>query len=436
MQRMHTKYGSKLSTLLLGGLAALVVVSIILFPDRAFQSSLEGLTIWWKLVFPALLPFFILTELFIGFGVLQGFGVLLEPIMRKLFRLPGVSGWALASGLIVGFPSGARITASLREKGLLSRKETERLTALSHLCSPLFLVMVVGVGFLHSARLGVILAIVHYVAAILTGVLTRFKPDKGREDTPAAPGGQPQSEADRLPAKKLQAASIWLRALYTMRNAHLHDGRAFGKLLGDSVITSVQSLMLIGGYMMIFSVLISVIGTIHLTDTLSLVTDRLLGFMNLTTDTAPQWIKGILEIHLGAYAFSQTEDLPLLPQLSLLSAFLGWGGLSVHAQVASMHQKTDARYIPFFVARIVHALVAFALTIVLWKPLSFLLKNDQPSFLWLDTSAGGKTAPAFPMNGGTAWGLWGPVSSQLFLFLGAMLIISLLIQSFSRRNQS
>ncbi|MFC5448296.1 nucleoside recognition domain-containing protein [Paenibacillus aestuarii] len=434
MQRMHTKYGSKLSTLLLGGLAALVVVSIILFPDRAFQSSLEGLTIWWKLVFPALLPFFILTELFIGFGVLQGLGVLLEPIMRKLFRLPGVSGWALASGLIVGFPSGARITASLREKRLLSRLETERLTALTHLCSPLFLIMVVGVGFLHSARLGAILAIVHYVAAILTGLLTRHKTDKSREDAPAAPGEQPESEADRLPLK-LQTASIWLRALYTMRNAHLHDGRTFGKLLGDSVITSVQALMLIGGYMMIFSVLINVISIIHLTHTLSFVTDYLLSFMNLTTDTAPQWIKGILEIHLGAYAFSQIEDLPLLPQLSLLSAFLGWGGLSAHAQVAGLHQKTDARYVAFFVARIVHALLAFALTIVLWKPLSFLLRNDQPSFLWLDTSGSGKTARAFPLNGEAAWGLWGPVTSQLLLLLSAMLIVSLLIQAFGRRKQ-
>ena len=64
-----------------GALAGLVVVSIILFPDKAFQSSLEGLTIWWKLVFPALMPFLIMTELLIGFGVIQGTGVLLEPLM-------------------------------------------------------------------------------------------------------------------------------------------------------------------------------------------------------------------------------------------------------------------------------------------------------------------------------------------------------------------
>ncbi len=173
MQPKNVRSNSKLTTLVLGSLAALVVVSIILFPDKAFQSSLEGLTIWWKLVFPALMPFLIMTELLIGFGVIQGIGILLEPLMRIVFRLPGVSGWALASGLIVGFPTGAKITATLREKNLISQTETERLTALSHLCSPLFLIMVVGVGFLHSAKLGFILAVVHYVSAILTGFLMR-----------------------------------------------------------------------------------------------------------------------------------------------------------------------------------------------------------------------------------------------------------------------
>lgn len=115
----NARFHAKFTTLVLGALAGLVVISVILFPDKAFQSSLEGLTIWWKLVFPALMPFLIMTELLIGFGVIQGTGVLLEPLMRVIFRLPGVSGWALASGFVVGFPAGARITASLREKTFL-----------------------------------------------------------------------------------------------------------------------------------------------------------------------------------------------------------------------------------------------------------------------------------------------------------------------------
>ncbi|NEW05502.1 sporulation protein [Paenibacillus sp. SYP-B3998] len=428
MQRMHSKSGSTLTTLLLGALAALVVVSIILFPDLAFQSSLEGLTIWWKLVFPALLPFFIMTELLIGFGVIQGAGTLFEPLMRILFRLPGVSGWALASGLIVGFPTGAKITASLREKGLITRIETERLTALSHLCSPIFIIMVVGVGFLHNAQLGILLTIIHYTSALLTGFLMRnSKENRGITQS------SPELSASIQSTKKPVSTSIWKRALTTMREAYLHDGRAFGKLLGDSVTSSVQTLMLIGGYMMIFSVLINVVNIVHLTQSISFVTGSLLGFLNITTDTAPQWIKGVFEIHLGAYAFSQIEDFPLLPQMALIGAFLGWGGLSTHAQVASFHQKTDARYVSFLLARALHAGLAFVLTVFLWKPLVWLLKDAEPSFLWLDSAVSEHQATTFPLNGETAWGLLGPMLSQLMLLLIVMLMASVSIQIIRNR---
>ena len=46
-----------LKSFLLGGGALFLVVSLVLYPETAFNSSLEGLQIWWEVVFPALLPF-------------------------------------------------------------------------------------------------------------------------------------------------------------------------------------------------------------------------------------------------------------------------------------------------------------------------------------------------------------------------------------------
>ncbi|MEW9697765.1 nucleoside recognition domain-containing protein [Paenibacillus sp. SI8] len=419
---------SKLTTLLLGSLAALVVVCIILYPEQAFQSSLEGLSIWWKLVFPALMPFFIITELFIGFGVIQGAGTLLEPLMRTIFRLPGVGGWALASGLIVGFPTGAKITANLREKGLINRIETERITALSHLCSPIFIITVVGVGFLHNANLGVLLAIIHYTSALLTGFLMRNKKDR---PIPLEPFDQPTvSRAVNIHAP----ASIWKRTLQTMKASYLHDGRAFGKLLGDSVISSVQALMLIGGYMMIFSVLINVINIVQLTEGFRHIAHNLLGFMNLAGDSSPHIVKGLLEIHLGSYAFSQDQDIPLLLQMALIGAFLGWGGLSSHAQVAGFHQKTDARYVSFLLARALHAGLAFLLTALLWKPLLWLLKDSEPSFLWLDSATIGNSLSLFPLNGESAWSLNSSMLPQFVLVLIVMIVASLSIRAYRNKK--
>ncbi|KRE83228.1 hypothetical protein ASG89_14020 [Paenibacillus sp. Soil766] len=418
----NARFHAKFTTLVLGALAGLVVISVILFPDKAFQSSLEGLTIWWKLVFPALMPFLIMTELLIGFGVIQGTGVLLEPLMRIIFRLPGVSGWALASGFVVGFPAGARITASLREKNLLTRTETERLTALSHLCSPIFLIMVIGIGFLHNAKLGILLAIIHYISAFATGFLMRHRKQA------IAP-----FEANLQVTKPKKTISLGRSALIAMRQAYWEDGRTFGKLLGDAVTSAVHTLMLIGGYMMIFSVLINVISITHFADILRPVTQIVLSFMGIFTDTTPQWIKGLMEIHLGAYAFSQAKDLSLLPQMALLSAFLGWGGLSAHAQVAGFHQMTDARYTFFLQSRALHAVLALFTTILLWKPLQLLVLDTEPSFLRLDLASSSAAAAPFPLNGETAWGLWGPMLMQFLFIFTLMLLISVGLRLFQRK---
>lgn len=427
MQPDAVKSGSRSVTLLLGSLAAVLVLVIIFFPDLAFQSSLEGLTIWWKLVFPALMPFFILSELLIGFGVIHGIGILLEPLMRLIFRLPGVSGWALSSGFIVGFPTGAKITAVLREKGLLSRLEAQRLSAVSHLCSPLFLLTVVGVGFLHNARLGLLLAIIHYISALAAGLILALK---DRRD----PEAGARRESDKQPANA--SDPIGKRALDAMRTAYLEDGRTFGKLLGDSVISSVQTLMLIGGYMMIFSVIINVVTIARLTDVIRLVTAVLPDSLQIGTDLAPQWVKGLFEIHLGAYAFSQGQDIPLLWQMSLLSGFLAWGGLSAHAQVAGLQQKTDVRYGSFLLSRLLHAALAFLCTFMLWKPLGLLLRDVEPSFLWLDKIASPERTNQLPFINGSPWSYWLPLLSQVTLLISVMILVSLFIQSIKSQRSN
>ncbi len=240
---------------------------IILFPDAAFRSSLEGLSIWWNFVFPALLPFLILSELCIGFGLVHGLGALMEPLMRLLFGIPGIGGWALAMGFTAGQPSGAAVTAQLQKQRLLTHKEAEKLLGVSHLSSPVLMVTVIGTGFLHNPKLGVILALVHYLSAFLTGLLWRGKPGSRVEET-----------------NRTAQGSLVARSLTAMKEAQLKDGRSFGRLLGDSVTSSIQSLMLIGGYMIMFSVLLHVI--------------RLTGIAR-HFPLAERLMSGMLEVHLA-----------------------------------------------------------------------------------------------------------------------------------------
>jgi hypothetical protein len=55
--------------------------------------------------------------------------------------------------------------------------------------------------------------------------------------------------------------------------------------------------------------------------------------------------------------------------VGVLAALLGWGGLSVFAQVASFSSTTDLRFSPFVLGRVMHAIFAFILSQIF---LSFL----------------------------------------------------------------
>jgi sporulation integral membrane protein YlbJ len=353
-------------TLLLGLMAAFLVVCIILFPDQAFAASLQGLDIWWKIIFPALLPFLILSEILIAYGVLHFLGVWLAPLMRFLFRLPGVCGPVMAIGYTVGYPSGAQLTNQLREKNTISRNEGELLLALSHAASPIFILNVIAVGFFQNAQLGIIMIIIQLISIMIMGIMMRLFL---REDT--------KISIDRNNNQiTLNPVGLFERSISAMYSAHSEDGRTFGKLLGDAVSSSIQTLMLIGGFIMIFSVILQIMKITQITQVLYV------AFHSIIPEAmALPLFKGIFELHLGSFGISKVDAVPAIWQIAMIGSLLAWSGLAMHAQVKSITHHSDLRYSTFLIARLLQAVLAIWLSFWLWAPLTQLLSKVQPSFL-------------------------------------------------------
>lgn len=88
-----------LRTLILSSSAFMLVIAVVASPKEAFDASIQGLDIWWKIVFPAMLPFLMLSQMLTAFGFTHAIGVMLEPLMQRVFKLPGHAGFALAVGM-------------------------------------------------------------------------------------------------------------------------------------------------------------------------------------------------------------------------------------------------------------------------------------------------------------------------------------------------
>lgn len=346
------------STTLVAALFAALFGLMLIYPGEGWKAAMEGVSIWWDILFPALFPFFVISELMLGFGIVHFFGTLLDPLMRPLFRVPGIGGFVLAMGFASGYPVGARLTSQLWDQRLVTRDEGERLVAFTTSSDPIFLIGAVSVGFFHDVSLAVILGVAHYGASLVIGFLMRFH------------GSRQSFVAPLQPLKGKAGPGLTWRALAAMHQARIRDGRAFGIMLTDAVQSSLRLILVVGGLVVFFCVILEMMSITHVMSRLADAIAWLLRGVGLPRELAQPFINGLAEVTLGARSAADAGAHVLLPHKVAAAAFiLSWGGLCVHAQIVSLLNRTNLRYGPFVASRAIHAILATLLVYMLWTPL-------------------------------------------------------------------
>lgn len=338
----------KISALVWAASAVVLTLSLVLYPKVALEAAKEGMDLFWNVVFPSLLPFFILSEIMLGLGVVHFIGILFTPLMRPLFNVPGEGAFVLSMGLAAGYPMDAVITGRFRRTGMCTRIEGERMLAFSNTADPLFIFGAVAVGMFGSPALGATMALAHYLGALVVGLTFRFYGLRDQERTP---------EPERR-------GNILGRAVEALVNARREDGRSFGQMLGDAVNDSVKTLLMICGFIMLFATMVKLIDVVGLYPLVASPFQLLFRLVGVEPSLVKATVTGLFEIDLGTLAASKAAA-PLVQQLAVAGAIIAWSGLSVHGQVASVLMGTDIRMLPYVLARVLHAVLAFIFTLML-----------------------------------------------------------------------
>lgn len=347
------KSTSKIKTTLFACITIFICFSLIVFPTASLQAALKGIAMWSEVVFPSLFPFFVITELMIGFGIVGFVGYLLDPLMRPLFRVPGEGGFVLAMGVASGFPAGAKFTARLRQENKLTAIEAERLVSFSNSSNPLFMSGAVAVGFFHNASLALILMASHYLGNLSVGFIMRYHSSKKEKK-------HKQLSNSSMPSFK--------KAFAIMHETRMKDDRPLGKLLGDAVQSAIQTLLMVGGFIIFFSVLNEVLTLAHFSELAASFLGIFLAILHIPVELSEALFSGMFEITLGSRLASEA-NASLFFQVMITSFILAFNGFSVHAQVASILAQAKIRFQPFFFARFLHGLFAMFFTFLLWNPL-------------------------------------------------------------------
>ena len=313
----------------------LFIIGLILFSNNNLVAAQDGLALWATKVVPSLFPFFVATELLCQTNFTYILGKLFNKFMKPIFNVPGESSAAIILGTISGYPIGAKIVCNLKEQKVISKIEAERLIAYTNNSGPLFILGTIGIALFNDKKIGFILLISHILASIAVGYVFSFW-------------------------KKDKFDINYREAKFNSKLAPVKVSD-IGEILGNSIKKSISSILAIGGFIVLFSVILSILETSGI---LNIIASFLYTF-GIPKEISTSVITGIIEltngVNLSTSLYSQLPDFSLL----LTSFLLGFGGISVLLQVYSIIIKQKISIKPYFYGKLLQGLFATLFTFIL-----------------------------------------------------------------------
>ncbi len=118
----------------------LFFTAMLIFPKETFQGASSGVLLWFHTVLPTLLPFLIISNLLIHTGAINLISRLLAPILCRFFRVSPYGAFVILIGFLCGCPMGSKVTADLLKKEAICEKEARYLLSFCNNTSPMFIV--------------------------------------------------------------------------------------------------------------------------------------------------------------------------------------------------------------------------------------------------------------------------------------------------------
>lgn len=329
---------------ILPAIFCLFTLCLIIFSKSNLVAAKEGLLLFTNTIIPSLLPFFIATELLSCTNVVSKLGKLLNPIMRPIFNIPGIGSFALLMGIISGYPTGAKIVVNLLNDNLCTKEEAERMLAFTNNSGPLFILGTVGITLFGNSTIGFLLLFTHILASISVGILFRFwKKNNSYKTNYLKNTSNIKSNLNNN--KKNNKEEVNFSNL--------------GDILGKSIHSSIKTVVIIGGFVVLFSVVLSILKNSNIISILAHILYPILrcfGIDNINFSFSI--ISGLLELTNGVSQVTSIACKEISINIIMCAFLLGFGGISILLQVWSIISKSNISIKPYFIGKLLHGILA------------------------------------------------------------------------------
>ncbi len=119
-------------------LALYLTYLLLRCPVQALHYASTGLLLWFQKMIPTLLPFMILSGIMIRMNLTERFVRFFHPLFHKIWGTSPNGSYVILTGMLCGFPMGARVIGQLCQAGKLSEKEGAFLLAFCNNIGPVY----------------------------------------------------------------------------------------------------------------------------------------------------------------------------------------------------------------------------------------------------------------------------------------------------------
>lgn len=284
-------------------------------PTEALAGSKTGLLLWFHTIIPTLLPFMIISDLIIKLDMVSYITYFITPVFRKIFPVSPAGSYVIIAGFLCGYPMGAKVTADLVENRKITIAEGQYLLSFCNNVSPVFLMNYVVYDSMKNPGLLIPVLVIIYGSSMFWGLLYG-KIKKNVISFSNITGGLSYIEKKETPEFQLDF-----------------------KILDASIINSFQTIVKLGGYIILFAIISRMI--------LYVFTDNIL---------IKSILVGATEITNGIYVISK-NPIPEKIKFILILCFTSFGGLSSVAQTESLIKTSGLSIKKYFFAKICNGLI-------------------------------------------------------------------------------
>lgn len=293
-----------------------LMILFILFGNSYIPETKNALELFLNTVFPTMFPFYVLSSIIVSN---KSITVLTRPLKKvtKLYNLPTETFVAIITGLLCGFPVGAKVTCDLLKNNYISQKEAAILAAFTNNASPIFLISIVGRIYLKNELAGLIIWLCIVLSSLLSGLII-----------------------SRIKLNKNNSSDVFKTVLKEPSEINLTD----------SIVSGFNTSLYVGSVIIFISSITALIKRISLLGNKIYV--GIYSFLEMTGGLNALYILSPSKLNICRYI--------------TIIAIVSWSGICVHMQVCGILKSNGIKTKYYFIGKVLQTIFAIILFIVIY----------------------------------------------------------------------